>query len=572
MYYTIACPHCKKTLKASDSLAGQKARCPHCRNTFVVLLSAPAPTTVGQTGEGAPGPAPAEGGGAAGVGEGHEEVGEKKSDGTNVSLLVSGAIGLTLTVAFYVVLILPFHTYYLGAVFAHRGWVPYATVLCAAWAAGILILKARKFRRQRDSMLFDVLPTDIAQEINLKNVADFQINLRSLPCDPKCSFLINRVARALGHFQSRGSRTEVAGLLSSQSDIDATAVDSSYTMLKVFIWAIPILGFIGTVLGISDAVGGFTGALEKAQDIAVLKSSLGSVTTGLAVAFDTTLVALLLSVIIMFPMNTLQKAEEDLLNSIDDYCNENLVRRLDDTRSDKTGAPEEVIRKAVASAMAGQEAEFGRWTRQLEAVGASVTRHVVEGWKGIHYEIQKTQMLQHDQTQTSMNEAVRSLGQSAATVAQGMQAVAQELTSAREAQAQASRQAAAQFAEVRDASQKAADQERARFEEIGSRMLSALLESHRQLASHVETLTSAVQAESAAVRQSLAAAAQERCDSDACRAALTASETAAERLRTVAAALAQQHDIALAPDADGGARGLIHRLWRRVTGKRGNHG
>ena len=43
-------------------------------------------------------------------------------------------------------------------------------------------------------------------------------------------------------------------MLKSQSEIDATMVDSSFDLIKVFIWAIPIPGFIGTVLGISDAV------------------------------------------------------------------------------------------------------------------------------------------------------------------------------------------------------------------------------------------------------------------------------------------------------------------------------
>ena len=102
----------------------------------------------------------------------------------------------------------------------------------------------------------------------------------------------------------------MAGLLASQSEIDATAVDSSYTFLKVCIWAIPIIGFIGTVQGISEAVAGFSGSLEAARDIDVLKNSLNDITTGLAVAFDTTLVALIMSLIVMFPMSSLQKAED----------------------------------------------------------------------------------------------------------------------------------------------------------------------------------------------------------------------------------------------------------------------
>jgi len=122
----------------------------------------------------------------------------------------------------------------------------------------------------------------------------------------------------------------VANMMMSQSEIDAGTINSSYALLKVFLWAIPILGFIGTVIGISGAVAGFSSSLQGAADIEVLKASLGNVTSGLAVAFDTTLVALVMSLIISFPSNSMQKAEEDLLSWVDAYCNENLLKRLND--------------------------------------------------------------------------------------------------------------------------------------------------------------------------------------------------------------------------------------------------
>ncbi len=59
--------------------------------------------------------------------------------------------------------------------------------------------------------------------------------------------------------------------------------------LTFAIWALPMLGFIGTVLGISQAIGGL------AQGPAVLAADdagLGGVFGGLAFAFDTTLVGL----------------------------------------------------------------------------------------------------------------------------------------------------------------------------------------------------------------------------------------------------------------------------------------
>ena len=105
-------------------------------------------------------------------------------------------------------------------------------------------------------------------------------------------------------------------------------VDSSYVLIKVFIWAIPILGFIGTVLGISNAVSSFGGEMGAAADIEVIKEQLGQVTGGLSEAFDTTLVSLIFSLFVMFPTSIMQKDEEDLLNKVDEYCNEYFLKRL----------------------------------------------------------------------------------------------------------------------------------------------------------------------------------------------------------------------------------------------------
>jgi hypothetical protein len=212
-----------------------------------------------------------------------------------------------------------------------RGWVCYAETLLAGWATGILILKWRMLGQQKQAMLLNVLPTEISEDITTDNVDRFLGNIDSLPPHLHASFMVSRMRHGLAHFRVRRSNPEVASMMMAQSDMDAGAIHSSYALLKVLIWAIPILGFIGTVLGISGAVGGFSATLEKAQDIDALRQSLNGITGGLAVAFDTTLVALVMSLMISFPASTMQKAEEDLLTWVDEYCNENLLKRLNDS-------------------------------------------------------------------------------------------------------------------------------------------------------------------------------------------------------------------------------------------------
>ncbi|HBL42971.1 MAG TPA: hypothetical protein DDZ90_06205 [Planctomycetaceae bacterium] len=247
-------------------------------------------------------------------------------------------------------------------------------------------------------MLFDTLPIDISEEISEKTVSRFIEHVKNLPVDPRESFLVNRVLRGLEHFSVLKSSAEVSSRLQSQSEIDATAVDSSYTILKVFIWAIPILGFIGTVIGISAAVGGFSGGMDKAADISALKESLGSVTGGLSTAFDTTLVALVMSMLVMFPSSSMQKSEEDLLNWVDEYCNENLLKRLKE--SDQAGSSGDekdhrrLIQRTIDKAMANHHAELQTWIEKLEGIGSTLSQQVVKSWGKIDDKIREQQEAQ----------------------------------------------------------------------------------------------------------------------------------------------------------------------------------
>jgi hypothetical protein len=200
------------------------------------------------------------------------------------------------------------------------------------------------------------------------------------------------------------SSAEVADRLASQSDIDANQVTSSYTLLKVFIWAIPILGFIGTVIGIGTAVGGFSGSLDAASEMDQLKESLMTVTGGLSTAFDTTLVALCFSIIIMFPTSFMQKSEEDVLNSVDEYCNENLLKRLEnETPSTPQSAALDAkdLKAAVNSALAEHHAELSAWTKKLESIGETLGEKTIDRWSRLDSEFHERQTTAYKQLGSS---------------------------------------------------------------------------------------------------------------------------------------------------------------------------
>lgn len=244
-------------------------------------------------------------------------------------MVQSGLIGSAIA-AGILMLMYPFKGLYLADLFVDRGWVPFVLTWFLGWSAAILILKARNLSRQRAALMVDVLPVDISDEITYENLPGFLHHIESVPDNLRNSFMVSRVKRGLGHFQARSSTPEVANMMNSQSEIDLSGILGSYTLIKAFLWAIPILGFIGTVIGISSAISSFAATTQSAPDISVLMESINGVTSGLGVAFDTTLLALVVSIILYFPMASMQKAEEDLLSRIDEYCNENLLKRLND--------------------------------------------------------------------------------------------------------------------------------------------------------------------------------------------------------------------------------------------------
>jgi biopolymer transport protein ExbB/TolQ len=142
------------------------------------------------------------------------------------------------------------------------------------------------------------------------------------------SIVLNRLDRLLALWLGSKDISRVADWLNSESERDSSAFDSTYATVRVLIWAIPIMGFIGTVMGLGNAISGFGDFLAGSAELSQIKDAIGQVTMGLGVAFDTTLLALVLSVFVMFPLSSIQRREETLFVEIDNYLDDSLVSHL----------------------------------------------------------------------------------------------------------------------------------------------------------------------------------------------------------------------------------------------------
>jgi len=310
-----------------------------------------------------------------------KQPGSTSTTGTEVGIFVTGLVALACTVVCFAILWaihLLLGESYVTNLFLARGWVPYPVTLLAFWAGVMLMFKSRRIRIERQALTLDVLPRSLGDEIRRRNAGDFRSHIASMPAGSRNTLFVSRVERALEHFQARGNVSEVGEVLRSQADIDAGNVESSFTMIKVFIWAIPILGFIGTVLGISFAVAEFSGVISQGGDVPEITKSLGGVTNGLALAFETTLLALIMSMCVMFPTSSIQQSEENLISSVDEFCIDTLLPRLQDGKHDGASNADE-IREAVSEALKDQDKQFLMWKDNLQTIGEHLNQQVASG-------------------------------------------------------------------------------------------------------------------------------------------------------------------------------------------------
>ncbi len=140
-----------------------------------------------------------------------------------------------------------------------------------------------------------------------------------IPEDCRHSPLVQTLRSALWRYSSTDNVQNLSDAIESHLEAIAVKQDSENTMIRYLIWAIPSIGFIGTVRGIGQALSQADEAL--AGDIAGMTDSLG-------IAFNSTLVALLISIFLMFLFHQLQRLQDSQIVDTQEYCDKFLLRRI----------------------------------------------------------------------------------------------------------------------------------------------------------------------------------------------------------------------------------------------------
>ena len=188
--------------------------------------------------------------------------------------------------------------------------------------------------------------------VNMDNEEELQLlrkRIHDSGSDTK-SIMLGRLDRGLGLWLSTKDVGRVGGWVSSENGRDTVMSDMTFTLARTMMWVIPILGFIGTVQGLSAAVGGFAEFLSGAAELTAIKGAIAEVTIGLGVAFDTTFLALMLVTFVQFPLTSVMRREATLLSDIDIYLDEQFVSRLPSPESQPVVIENRKIRSKPPSA------------------------------------------------------------------------------------------------------------------------------------------------------------------------------------------------------------------------------
>lgn len=187
------------------------------------------------------------------------------------------------------------------------------------WSTAIMGFKARRALGERQLLQQALLQIGEGNRVLPEDARQLSRPLEALP-DQQRGFLLARALLAgLQRFGATRNIQDVSSAISDVCDGESDRLDSELSMVRYIAWAIPSIGFIGTVRGIGEAL---------SQAHRAVQGDIVGVTSSLGVAFNSTFIALVISIVVMFFMHQLQLLQERQVLDIHNYCDQNLLRHL----------------------------------------------------------------------------------------------------------------------------------------------------------------------------------------------------------------------------------------------------
>jgi len=187
------------------------------------------------------------------------------------------------------------------------------------WALGIMGYKAWSAKQERNLLELDLIPIAEGVRVLPDDSREYARQLQALPDNQRGLLLPRALLAALQRFGATRNVQDVSSSTNTLVSMQAERLESELSMIRYIAWAIPSIGFIGTVRGIGAALG----LAHQAVD-----GDISGVTQNLGTAFNSTFIALLISIFLMFLVHQLQLLQERLIFDAESYVDQNLIRHM----------------------------------------------------------------------------------------------------------------------------------------------------------------------------------------------------------------------------------------------------
>jgi biopolymer transport protein ExbB/TolQ len=194
-----------------------------------------------------------------------------------------------------------------------------ACIVMLLWAISIIGLKTQRTIRERNLLEQKLIQVADGMSILPEDSRNLARPVEALPEVQRDYLLPRALLAGLHRFQTTRSIQDVASTIKDVCDTESERLETELTIVRYIAWAIPSIGFLGTVRGIGQALG---------QAYQAVSGDIVGVTVSLGVAFNSTFVALVVSILLMALLHQLQLIQDRLVLDTQNYCNENLTRYL----------------------------------------------------------------------------------------------------------------------------------------------------------------------------------------------------------------------------------------------------
>jgi biopolymer transport protein ExbB/TolQ len=185
------------------------------------------------------------------------------------------------------------------------------------WGSFLILSKCRTILRSNYLFTVDLIEETVDESLVPEKIIE-KLDTE-LSADRRSAPLVQTLRTALWRYAGTRNVQNLSDAIESSVEALGVRQDAENSMIRYLIWAIPSIGFIGTVRGIGEALS----LADKA-----LAGDIGGMTNSLGVAFNSTLVALLISIFLMFLFHQLQRLQDGQIVDIQAYCDQYLLARI----------------------------------------------------------------------------------------------------------------------------------------------------------------------------------------------------------------------------------------------------